>query len=76
MGGDQAIFGFQLHQDRAAGLSLTAMAARVPYSRSALAYFETGERTHPADIGAGTKEYVDRQSTQLPHSWLSDSRRG
>ncbi|WP_052281326.1 helix-turn-helix domain-containing protein [Nocardia vulneris] len=50
---DQAVAGAQLRQAReAAGLSLTAMAARVPYSRSALSYFETGERTHPADIGA------------------------
>ncbi|WP_188831285.1 helix-turn-helix domain-containing protein [Nocardia camponoti] len=33
-----------------AGLSLTALATRVPYSRSALGHYETGARTPPPAV--------------------------
>ncbi|MEV3962171.1 helix-turn-helix transcriptional regulator [Nocardia sp. NPDC050193] len=46
-----AIVGVQLRAVReAAGVSLAALARRIPYSKSVLAYYETGERTPTSDV--------------------------
>lgn len=53
MGGapDDGDVGAQLRNAReAAGLSLSSLAAKVPYSRSALGHFETGVRRPTADV--------------------------
>lgn len=48
---DVGIVGTRLRQLREqAGLSLTAMAARVPYSRAALGHYETGTRAAPSEV--------------------------
>ncbi|MGF0320553.1 helix-turn-helix domain-containing protein [Nocardia fluminea] len=46
-----AIVGAQLRAAReAAGVSLAALAAQIHRGKSALAYYETGERTPPPDV--------------------------
>ncbi|WP_433522269.1 helix-turn-helix domain-containing protein [Nocardia pseudovaccinii] len=46
-----AIVGARLRQVReSAGLSLSQLAARVPWGKTTLAYYETGERTATADV--------------------------
>lgn len=51
MDGPAAIVGAQLRAVReAAGVSLAALAAEIPYSKSALFYYETGQRTQTPDV--------------------------
>ncbi|WP_330249658.1 helix-turn-helix domain-containing protein [Nocardia sp. NBC_00565] len=51
MDGPAAIVGAQLRAVReAAGVSLAALAAQIPYSKSALFYYETGQRTQTPDV--------------------------
>ncbi|WP_280429845.1 helix-turn-helix domain-containing protein [Nocardia brasiliensis] len=46
-----AVIGARLRQVReAAGLSLSALAARIPFSKTALQYYETGERDATPDV--------------------------
>ncbi|WP_327110030.1 helix-turn-helix transcriptional regulator [Nocardia sp. NBC_01730] len=46
-----AVLGARLREAReAAGLSLSGLASKVPYSRAALGHYETGARTPPADV--------------------------
>lgn len=51
MDGPAAIVGAQLRAVReAAGVSLAALATQIPYSKSALFYYETGQRTQTPDV--------------------------
>ncbi|WP_327101429.1 helix-turn-helix domain-containing protein [Nocardia vinacea] len=51
MDGLAAVVGAQLRAAReAAGVSLAALAAQIPYSKSALFYYETGQRTQTPDV--------------------------
>ncbi|MEV4126433.1 helix-turn-helix transcriptional regulator [Nocardia sp. NPDC049707] len=51
MDGPAVVIGAQLRAAReAAGVSLAALAAQIPYSKSALWYYETGGRTPTSDV--------------------------
>lgn len=59
MDSPDAIVGAQLRAAReAAGMSLAALASQIPYSKSALFYYETGQRTPTADVIAWYEQRV------------------
>ncbi|MGW4328303.1 helix-turn-helix domain-containing protein [Nocardia sp. NPDC004573] len=61
MDGHAAIVGAQLRAAReAAGVSLAALSAQIHYSKSVLAYYETGERTPTPDVIACYEKHFGR----------------
>ncbi|MFI9636779.1 helix-turn-helix domain-containing protein [Nocardia sp. NPDC051929] len=61
MDGHAAIVGAQLRAAReAAGVSLAALSAQIHYSKSVLAYYETGERTPTSDVIACYEKHFGR----------------
>ncbi|MGW4719541.1 helix-turn-helix domain-containing protein [Nocardia sp. NPDC004260] len=61
MDGHAAIVGAQLRAAReAAGVSLASLSARIHYSKSVLAYYETGERTPTPDVIACYEKHFGR----------------
>ncbi|WP_083863181.1 helix-turn-helix domain-containing protein [Nocardia exalbida] len=61
MDGHAAIVGAQLRAAReAAGMSLAALSAQIHYSKSVLAYYETGERTPTPDVIACYEKHFGR----------------
>ncbi|MFF0532862.1 helix-turn-helix domain-containing protein [Nocardia amikacinitolerans] len=61
MDSDAVIVGAQLRAVReAAGMSLAVLASRIPYSKSVLAYYETGARTPSPDVIAWYEKQFGR----------------
>ncbi|WP_280342810.1 helix-turn-helix domain-containing protein [Nocardia neocaledoniensis] len=57
-----------------AGLSLTALATRVPYSRAALGHYETGTRTVPSEVIAWYERIHAQTVPVLPATRRRDPR--
>ncbi|MFC4124181.1 helix-turn-helix domain-containing protein [Nocardia rhizosphaerae] len=73
--GETTLVGARLRRLREeAGLSLSALATRVPYSRAALGHYETGARTAPSEVIAWYERIHAGSAPVLPARGPRDPR--
>ncbi|MFJ2835626.1 MULTISPECIES: helix-turn-helix domain-containing protein [Nocardia] len=73
--GETTVVGARLRQLREeAGLSLTALATRVPYSRAALGHYETGTRAAPSEVIDWYERVHAQSASALPGTRRRDPR--
>ncbi|MFF2086586.1 helix-turn-helix domain-containing protein [Nocardia sp. NPDC058176] len=73
--GATTIVGARLRRLREeSGLSLTALAARVPYSRAALGHYETGTRAAPSEVIDWYERIHSQSAPALPRTRRRDPR--
>ncbi|GGN89531.1 helix-turn-helix domain-containing protein [Nocardia rhizosphaerihabitans] len=73
--GETTVVGARLRQLREeAGLSLAALATRVPYSRAALGHYETGTRAVPSEVIDWYERVHAQSAPALPATRRRDPR--
>ncbi|MGW6427699.1 helix-turn-helix domain-containing protein [Nocardia sp. NPDC055053] len=73
--GETTVVGARLRQLREeAGLSLAALATRVPYSRAALGHYETGTRAAPSEVIDWYERVHAQSAPTLPATRRRDPR--
>ncbi|GAD84813.1 helix-turn-helix domain-containing protein [Nocardia asteroides NBRC 15531] len=73
--GETTVVGARLRQLREeSGLSLSALATRVPYSRAALGHYETGTRAAPSEVIAWYERVHAESVPVLPAARRRDPR--